>query len=342
MDPITQGMLGATAGQSASRKTNLKTATIVGILGGMAPDLDVLIRSSTDPLLALEYHRQFTHSLFFIPFGAASVAVFAYALFARQSLSWQHTYLFSLAGYATHALLDACTTYGTLLLWPISDMRFAWNTISVVDPVFTLPALALVISAYITRNKSYTLLAATWMALYLGLGLVQNQRATNVALELAKSRGHQPLNLGLKPSFANIIVWKSVYEHGGKYYVDAVRVLGGHSVLTGSSTDKLALDKHFPWLDGDSQQAKDVERFRWFSNNHLGLDPENPNRIIDIRYSLLPNQMTGMWGVELSPTAGISEHAAYTTNRPKGAELSSNVRQLWSMITGDAVASNRQ
>jgi len=36
---------------------------MLGFLSGMAPDLDILIRSSTDPLLSLEYHRQFTHFL---------------------------------------------------------------------------------------------------------------------------------------------------------------------------------------------------------------------------------------------------------------------------------------
>ena len=39
----------------------------------MAPDLDVLFQSPTDPILFLEFHRQFTHSLVFIPIGALLV-----------------------------------------------------------------------------------------------------------------------------------------------------------------------------------------------------------------------------------------------------------------------------
>ena len=53
-------------------------AGLLGALAGMAPDLDVLIRSSTDPLLFLEYHRQFTHSLAFIPIGAALCTAILY------------------------------------------------------------------------------------------------------------------------------------------------------------------------------------------------------------------------------------------------------------------------
>lgn len=101
-------------------------AGLLGLLCGLAPDLDVLISSSTDPLLPLEYHRQFTHSLIFIPVGGLICALVLYLLFARhRSLSFGATYLYCTLGYATHALLDSCTTYGTLLLWPFSDMRVA-------------------------------------------------------------------------------------------------------------------------------------------------------------------------------------------------------------------------
>ena len=94
----------------------------------MAPDLDVLIRSSHDPLLFLEYHRQFTHSLFFIPVGALICALAFYPV-TRRALSFRETWILSALGYATHGLLDACTTYGTLLLWPFSQERFAWHNV---------------------------------------------------------------------------------------------------------------------------------------------------------------------------------------------------------------------
>ncbi len=67
MDPLTQGVLGASLPQSAGRGRYAASAGLLGFFAGMAADLDVLIRSNTDPLLFLEYHRQFTHSLVFIP-----------------------------------------------------------------------------------------------------------------------------------------------------------------------------------------------------------------------------------------------------------------------------------
>jgi inner membrane protein len=107
VDPITQGVLGATASKAVAKPQEAIVASLLGFFAGMAADLDVLIRSSTDPLLALEYHRQFTHSLVFIPIGALICAVCFFYLFSRTKLSFTRSYLFCLAGYATHALLAA-------------------------------------------------------------------------------------------------------------------------------------------------------------------------------------------------------------------------------------------
>ncbi len=338
MDPVTQGVVGLTASQLVSRRRERMMAAALGVLSGMAPDLDVLIKSSEDPLLFLEYHRHFTHALIFIPFGALLCAVLARFIFnkwfAGNQLSFSRTYLFCLAGYATHALLDACTTYGTQLFWPFSDVRVAWNNVSVVDPLFTVPLIILMLLTLRMNSARIAWFAAVYAVSYLGLGVVQNKRAISTAQELADSRGHFSVDISAKPSFANLIVWKSVYEYQDRYYVDAIRILKDKKIYPGSSVAKLALDKHFPWLDDRSQQARDVERFRWFSNQYLSVDPENSNRIIDVRYSLVPNRLDGMWGIILSPTAETADHVAWTTSRGDGDKARSSAKQLWAMIKG--------
>jgi len=124
MDPITQGTVGAAFAQSTARNNNILQITLIGFLAGLAPDLDVLIQSSDDPIIFLEYHRQFSHSLFFIPFGSLLVTLCIFP-FLRGSISLKIVYIASFLGYATHGLLDACTSYGTQLFWPFSDQRVA-------------------------------------------------------------------------------------------------------------------------------------------------------------------------------------------------------------------------
>ncbi len=316
MDPVSQGVLGAAAPKSIAPPEHARIACLLGFLGGMAPDLDVLIHSPEDPLLFLEFHRQFTHSLFFIPIGGMIVGCLLHWLYAgRHGLTLRRSVLYCTLGYATHALLDACTTYGTQLLWPFSDQRFAWNTVSVIDPVFTVPILLLIGLATWQRRAWLARLALAWAVAYPSFGIIQRDRAEAAGWELAASRGHEPIRLEAKPSFANLLVWKVVYETGQRYYVDAVRAGLSLEVFEGDSTPKLDVARDFPWLVPGSQQALDIERFRWFSNDYLAVEPGNPYRITDIRYSMVPNEIRGLWSIELDPAAPPGKHVDYVVER---------------------------
>lgn len=333
MDPISQAALGAVAPQSVASKITrdslgLFHVGLVGALAGMAPDLDVLIQSSTDPLLQLEYHRQFSHSLIFIPFGAAICAL-AFWPFLKRKMSYQQIWLIATLGYGTHGLLDACTTYGTLLLWPFSDARIAWNTISVVDPLFTLPLLLLVAAAAVRNSALAARFGGAWVVFYLGLGIIQEDRAVTAGVELAESRGHVDTAISAKPSFGNLLLWKTVYEHQGVFWIDAVRAGVSVKTIQGDSVPRLNLKTHYLWLNPKSQQASDIERFRWFSNNYLAVDQQDPLLIIDVRYSHLPNEIKGLWGIRLDPNATYDQHVEWTTRRSAD---SARFKQLWNML----------
>ena len=331
MDPLSQATLGAAAAQSLIKKSDLARIALIGALAGMAPDLDVLIQSSTDPLLQLEYHRQFTHSLIFIPVGALLCAI-AFWPFMRRHMSFRAIWLTALAGYATHALLDACTTYGTLLLWPFSDARIAWNTISVIDPVFTLPLLGFVIAAGVKKSQFIGRLGMAWVAFYLSIGVIQEERAMAAGEALASDRGHAPAVVSAKPSFGNLLLWKTVYEYDDHFWVDAVRAGGDVTIIEGDHVARLNLQSSFPWLDTDSQQARDVERFRWFSNDYLAIDSDDPFLIVDMRYSHLPNEIKGLWGIRLDPDASADEHVTWIARRSADSE---RFEQLWAMLKGN-------
>ncbi len=317
MDPISQGAIGAAFAESISRREQIVTAAWFGCLAGMAPDLDVLIQSPTDPLLFLEYHRHFTHALIFIPVGALIVTLVLYKLI-RHTLTFKQAYLASLIGYATHGLLDACTSYGTQLFWPFSDMRVAWNNVSVVDPAFTVPLVVLVIIAAVRRQPRFAYAGVGWALFYLTLGVVQVHRAEDTARQLAESRGHNPQQLTVKASFANLVLWKSIYEHDGIYYVDAIRAFTDLQACEGESIEKLALAKHLPYLDRDSQQALDIERFRWFSSDYLATYADG-SEVIDIRYSMVPNEIDPLWGITLARDATGDQHVAWWSRRDTSA-----------------------
>ena len=300
MDPLTQGIVATTASQSISCNKKLIIISIVGFLSGLSPDIDVFIRSKEDPLLFLEFHRQFTHSLLFIPIGGFICSTFFYYLFTKRfNLSFKETYIYSTIGYATHGIIDSFTTYGTQLLWPFTNDRFAWNTISVIDPLFTIPVIILCLFTLSKNNKIYSYYAIAWMLSYQAFGLIQKNRAENIINIYALKSGHQIDSIEAKPSFGNIIVWKVIYSDDTNYYINAVKLGLNHIIYPGEMIKKLDIKNDLKWLDTDSQQFKDLERFKWFSNNYLGLAKSDNNIIYDIRFSAIPNEVEGLWGIRL-------------------------------------------
>ncbi|UJP05426.1 MAG: metal-dependent hydrolase [Nitrosomonas sp.] len=315
MDLLTQGLLGAAMAQSSARRQEARIATGVGFFAGIAADADILIQSESDPLLNIEFHRHFTHSLFFVPLGALLIALLLW-LFLRNRLSFLRLYLFALLGYCLSGVLDAFTSYGTHLLWPLSEERIAWNTISVIDPIFTLILLVACIVAFKKYANRAARIGLVLAACYMSFGWLQLQRAENVAQTLIADRGHRAETLLVKPTLGNLVLWRSIYQFEGRLYVDAVRVglFSEPRIYPGESIAKFVFDRDMNGLPPTSVLAADIARFTRFSAGLVAILPQQPNVLIDVRYSNLPMTVTPLWGIEMNP-AQPDQHAKYMLYR---------------------------
>lgn len=314
MDIVTQGLLGAVVAQSAARPSQARLAAAVGFIAGLLADADIFIRSPDDPLLVLEYHRQFTHSLLFVPIGGLIAAVLLWPFLRRRINFWQ-LYPLAVLGYLPSGLLDACTSYGTQLFWPVSEARIAWNLIAVVDPLFSG---VLIIALGWGLLKSTPLPARLGLGiavLYLLVGLVQRERVENLITTFAESRGQRIERLEAKPTLGNIILWRTIYETNGRFYVNAVRagVFSKPRIYPGNSIEDFSPER----LDGlktGSVLAQDIDRFTDFSDGYIIQHPNQPCILGDIRYAMLPTQLIPLWGIELD-LARQNQHVRFRTFR---------------------------
>ncbi|MDJ0861636.1 MAG: metal-dependent hydrolase [Gammaproteobacteria bacterium] len=310
MDIVTQGLIGAAMSQAAARRAEMKLATVVGFLAGLAADADVLIRSAADPLLQVEYHRHFTHSLFFVPIGALVVAGVLWPLLRRR-LPFPRLYIYALLGYSLAGFLDLCTSYGTYWLWPLIDQRLALHVISIVDPAFTLILVLAVLFAWRRTSRGAARLGVALAGAYLLVGVFQHHRATQEATQLAASRGHVVERLVVKPTLGNLLLWRSVYAAGDRFFVDAVRVgLTGVRVYPGASAAAFRSDSIPQLAPVDSVQAVDIERFQRFSDGFVIRHPQIGNVLGDVRYAMSPVSALPLWGIELAPERPQA-HARY-------------------------------
>ena len=308
MDLITQGLVGALLARAGARRDEGRLAATVGFGAGLLADADALIRADSDPLLVLEYHRHFTHALAFVPVGALLAAGLLWP-FLRRRLPFARLYLFALLGYGLSGVLDACTSYGTHLFWPFSDTRVAWSVISIVDPVFTVGLLVALAVALRRHSASAARLGLLFGAAYLAVGLVQHQRAAAVASELAASRGHVVERALVKPTLGNLLLWRSVYEAGGRFHVDALRVgLSDVRVFAGESLVRFASDEADTVAPPGSRVHADIVRFNRFSDGYVARVPGRPGTLGDVRYASLPNGVEPIWGIELPADTDAPVH----------------------------------
>ena len=337
MDIVTQGLLGGVLAQSFARKDEKKLASVVGVIAGLLADLDFLIYSSNDPLLNIEYHRHFSHSLLFIPIGAA-IAALLFWPFIRRRLPIPRLYLFSLAGYSMSGILDACTSYGTHLFWPFSDDRISWNIISIIDPVFTLILLVTFILGLRLQRRHITYVGLMLSLSYLSLGFMQQQRAQVLAEKQILVRGHTATKVVLKPTLGNLLLWRALYVHNQRIYVDAIRValFKDDQVFAGESIAQFKLQKHLPDLDISSVLYKDIQRFITFSDDLVAIDNQQKNILGDIRYSMLPTSTKPLWGIVIDKDHP-QHHADYQFFR----DNSEKIRDIFiNMLLGRCATAN--
>ena len=281
-----------------------RRALVAGAVSGELPDLDVVLTPLSDPALPFALHRHFTHALAFVPIGAA-IALLPMLLFRRGRERPGAMYLACLIGYLTHAPLDTCTTYGTHLYWPFLSERSSWDLISIVDPIFTGCLLIAVLIALFKGHVAWFRTMAIVALAYLGLGLVQHQRADRIQEHLLAARGHTPSAHRVAPTLGNLIVWRSVYAYDGVLYADDLRLpLTGRAQLGPSSTARHATAADIPTTSDPARTEYVFERSEAFATGLLGVVEEGRDgtlRLGDMRYSIAFGSFAPIWGLEIRP-----------------------------------------
>lgn len=327
MDPLSQAVAGSLFAQAGSRSRHLKSAMVIGAMAGVAPDLDILIRSSSDPLLGLMMHRHFTHSLLFAPIGGLLIALLVWLVYRR--LPFALVYLSAALGWFSHGLLDVLTSYGTHLTWPLSEQRLALDWVSIIDPLVTLPVLLMVVIAAFRRSKRWVVAGFAWALIYFALGAYQHHRALTIQETLAEQRGHQMEKARVFPYVGSLLLWRSAYLSEGQYFVDDMR-LGIRSEdywYPGGQISAYTL-----MAEEGSVLLKDLHRFELFTDGYLGLVSQGQYWIVgDVRYGIPLSQGQMFWGIRFNPHNPDSH--ARMINLP--AMASRDLDGLWSLIKGE-------
>jgi len=258
---------------------------VAGLLGALAPDLDVIARI-WDPMAAIAVHRTATHSFI----GGAVVAFAAAGLvwgFNRQSF----LNLLSAAylGLLSHIGLDLLTSFGVAILWPIADWRFSLSHHYLIDPIFSALVLGFLIATF-GFNRRRTLLAKIALAgiiLYASFAGSQKWVAISRWQVYMESQGIKPIRSVVLPLFPGPFRWSGVSETEKGFYEGSFWLYGLNSptprFLSKSNADPRGVEElkevqvflsfaRFPWKQEVYDRGLRIIQYRdlAFSDHPLG------------------------------------------------------------------------
>jgi inner membrane protein len=213
MDPVSQAALGAVAGQIAGHARLGYRAAAAGALAGALPDIDIVFSMGGDFFDQLVLHRGITHSLFFAPVAGPLIGWLVWRWEGRRGYGTPDSgrlrvwMLVVTVALLSHPLLDVLTPYGTQLLLPFTDRRFAINAMPIIDPVYTGLLLGgLLIATRWLRHRAWTVATLTLAvsSAYLGLGWHLNAAAEREATRQLAWHGITDARIAAFPTLLQI------------------------------------------------------------------------------------------------------------------------------------------
>ena len=332
MDSFTQVLLGiATAEVIAGRQLKNKTFLYGAVLGTI-PDLDVVVGMFMDPVSGVAIHRGISHSLFFFAF-LSPVLGWAIAKLERSKITLQRSVVLAFFGLFTHVILDAFTSWGTQILWPLPD-RFALKTIFVIDPLYTIPLLISLIYVYKSKvdflRKKYVfrglIISSTYLLLTCGIKLFALNKFENALQKQAVNYSE----IIVKPTAFNTILWNANIKTQEGY------LLADYSLLD-SKPISFTLYKNNKEAGLEISNTKEYNQLVAISEDwHIVSRHQNSIYFNDLRFGLLndnPDAPQFAFSYEFKPNAD----GTFTVSEVIKAKRDGKIllQKLWKRVQGN-------
>lgn len=237
MDSVTQIALGAgVAAAVLGPRIGPRKAVLVGAVLGTVPDLDVFVPLG-DPVSDFVLHRGPSHSLVIQALATPLFAEPLRLMFRQLRDRRIAVYLAVYLCFATHALLDAMTIYGTRILWPLMPDPVGLGSVFIIDPLYTIPLLivlvwALFLGSWTMRFRRGLTTALVLSSAYLGWTAAAQQIAGIRGDAVLAERGIEAERTIATPAPFNTLFWKVIAVEPDRYLNIYVPLLGSEGTET--------------------------------------------------------------------------------------------------------------
>ncbi len=336
MDSLTQIVLGAAVGEAVLGKKIGNKAQLYGAIAGTIPDLDVIARYLTDTITATEIHRGFSHSIFFAVIASPILGWTVNRMERKLDLGWRSWAWLFFWGIFTHPLLDAFTTWGTQIFYPF-DYRVAFNSIFVIDPLYTLPFLICTVWAVFLKRgtlsrKRMNLTGIVLSSGYLLLSVLLKSMALGQFEAALKEKNIAYNEISTRPAALNTILWNANVDTEEAYLIADYSFFDSKPISFKTYPKNRKQEPSFknPQSQENLQRLIDISQ-EWY----LMEEKEGNWYFYDLRFGLMPtengeNQF--VFAYKLYEEYGVLK-AQETEKAPRDAGLL--LETLWERVKGD-------
>lgn len=331
MDSLTQIALGAAIGEAVLGKKVGNKAMLYGAIAGTIPDLDIFVEHFTDLVNTLEIHRGFSHSILF-SILLAPILGWLIALYEKRA-TWKEWAWLMFLGLVTHSLLDAHTTWGTQLFWPL-DYRLAYKNIFVIDPLYTLPLLAGVVLTMFQKRQSskrrkFNRLGIIISSAYLVLTLILKGITYFKFEQALQTQNIAYLEMETRPTALNSILWSANIKTEDSFLI-------GYYSLFDTQPIRFAGHPKNHHLLGDLKNEPKIEQLIEISKGWYIISKENGDLYFnDLRFGTLsidPSADNFVFSYKIEKQDGKLK----IIEKPKGSrDAKKLLEELWERIKGN-------
>lgn len=286
MDSLTQIVLGAAVGEAVLGRKIGNKAMLYGAIAGTIPDLDSFAPLFVDNITAIEIHRGFTHSILFSIIFAPIFGWLISKIEKKANATWKDWSWLMFFGFITHPLLDAHTTWGTQLFWPL-DLRLAYKNIFVIDPLYTIPFLVFLILAMRKKRTSESRRKLNNLGLIISsvyLLLITPALKAYAYFNFKEALEQQEityLDIQTRPAPFNTILWSANVETENEY------LIADYSILDTQPINFRAFPKNYEAL-GDLKDHPDVERLKRIAEGwYIIVEEDGKLFFNDLRFGIM-------------------------------------------------------
>jgi len=222
MDSLTQIVLGAAAAEAVAGRKIGNKAPLWGAIAGTIPDLDVIFSGMYHPIDGALVHRGLSHSILFACLMAPLLGWLIHKLYKEryERNMWIKLFFW---GIITHPMLDMFTNYGTSFFWPF-DLRIKFNTVFIIDPLYTIPFMVCLLVAMFKQRESlsrrkWNLGGLIYSSCYLLFGVIIKLIVLNNANAYFAESQLKTRNAMVAPMPFTSFYWMMLAEDDENYYV---------------------------------------------------------------------------------------------------------------------------